>query len=192
MKVKYTNQVPLGAQHLTEKSENLIGINPRQSPVVETMRRYMKPMLLASTAAITMCLSSCVIPYDSPGYSNNSYSGYQNGYRVSALPSGYRSESISGNTYYYHDGYYYRRDSNGYIVTDAPRTSRYYTDYDRMRQSRYSTQSSNRQIYDRRESVLQLPSGYRTVEYRGQQYYKYGDRYYVRESGRYYIAARPY
>jgi hypothetical protein len=149
-------------------------------------------MLLIGTAAVSLCLSSCVVPYENYGTGQPGYTSYQNGYRVTTLPSGYRSENISGSTYYYHNGHYYRQSNNGYIVTEAPRSSRYYSDYDHYRQTRTTTYSGDRQTYNQREYLSRLPSNYRSVDYRGQQYYKSGDRYYVREDGRYYVVSRPY
>lgn len=58
---------------------------------------------------------------------------YQPGYRLSRLPSGYRSENLGGSTYYYHNGAYYQRNGGGYVVTEAPRQSRYYSEYSRSR-----------------------------------------------------------
>jgi hypothetical protein len=88
-------------------------------------------LLTASGLAIGM-LTSCVVPYDSNGETSLTTTYYQPGYRINALPSGYRSEVISGSNYYYHNGAYYRPESNGYVVVEAPRTSRYYSEYDRQ------------------------------------------------------------
>lgn len=46
-----------------------------------------------------------MIPYDNHASNSSGYSGYQNGYQISTLPYGYRREILSGNTYYYYDGY---------------------------------------------------------------------------------------
>lgn len=193
MKIIYTKLQQSGSDCHAVDAVNSFN-RARTIPLFNSVKdRLVKSVMLIGTATIAMCLSSCFIPYDNYGDNAATYRGYQNGYRINSLPSGYRSEYISGSTYYYHDGYYYRRSSNGYVVTEAPRGSRYYSDYDRLRQSRYSTSDQrDRQAYDRRESFSQLPSGYRTVQYRGQQYYKYGDRYYVREGGRYYVVNPPY
>lgn len=56
---------------------------------------------------------------------------YQPGHRLNRLPNGYRSENLGGSTYYYHNGSYYQRNSGGYVVAEAPRQSRYYSDYSR-------------------------------------------------------------
>jgi hypothetical protein len=163
-------------------------------------KRYARSAVLICATSLAFCMNSCMIPYENHTSNAGGYSGYQNGYKINTLPYGYRREILSGNTYYYHDGYYYRRSSDGYMVTDAPQSSRYYGEYERLRQSRYARTSPygerrdryDRQTYERRESVSQLPSGYRVVEYGGRKYYKHGDRYYVREDGRYYVVARPY
>lgn len=165
-------------------------------------------LLVTSGLAIGM-LSSCVVPYDSGsgGYGSTTVttSSYQPGYRLNRLPSGYRSEVISGNNYYYHDGAYYRRDSNGYIVVDAPRTSRYYSDYDRRRSSnttyrrsdgdrddRYRDERYRDQHNDSVRVITRLPSGYREVTYGGTRYYQAGDQFYRRQSDGYVIVSRPY
>jgi hypothetical protein len=93
-------------------------------------------ILAATGAALCLTLTSCIIPVDGNMQSSTGYTTYQPGYRIKSLPYGYRSENISGQTYYYYDGTYYRRDSNGYITTDAPRESRYYKDYDRLYHNR--------------------------------------------------------
>lgn len=92
-------------------------------------------ILAVAGAALCMTVTSCIIPVDT-NMGQPAYTTYQPGYRISTLPYGYRSEMIAGRTYYYHDGAYYRRDQNGYIIIDAPRESRYYSDYDRLRQTR--------------------------------------------------------
>lgn len=154
-------------------------------------------LLVTSGFAIGL-LSSCIAPYDSNGgaygHSTITTSTYQPGYRLSSLPSGYRSENISGNDYYYHEGSYYRRDSNGYIVVEAPRTSRYYSDYDRRRSSgSYRSSDGYRdQRNDTVRVITRLPSGYRVVNHGGTQYYQSGDQYYRRQADGYIIVSRPY
>ena len=160
----------------------------------------MKPrstiLLVTSGLAIGM-LSSCVVPYDSGGVYGSATvttTTYQPGYRITSLPRGYRSEVISGNSYYYHDGAYYRRDSNGYIIVDAPRTSRYYNDYERRRSSsNYRTTDGYRdQRHDSVRVITRLPSGYRVVNHGGTRYYQAGDQYYLRQADGYTIVSRPY
>ena len=159
---------------------------------------FVRPMFVITGVALCMGLASCVVPYDSHGGGSVSVTRYSPGYRVNSLPGGYRSENISGSTYYYHEGYYYRPGSGGYVVVDAPRTSRYYGDYSRRHQtnqpSREYRESRNRhdQRYERGEVITRLPEGYRVVNHRGNEYYQVGDRYYRRENNAYVIVSRPY
>jgi hypothetical protein len=159
---------------------------------------FARPMFVISGVALCMGLASCVVPYDSYGDSSVSVTRYSPGYRVTSLPGGYRSETISGRTYYYHDGYYYNRGSGGYVVVDAPRSSRYYDDYN-SRQRTYQTGRDYRDSsyrndgrYDRTEVITRLPDGYREVNHRGDTYYQAGDRYYRRQGDSYVITTRPY
>lgn len=150
-----------------------------------------KPILAITSTVLCLCLSSCVIPVDDYSGNSNPYRTYQSGYRVQTLPSGYRREVISGQTYYYDRGNYYRHSGDGYLITDAPRSSRYYNDYGRIRQQ--STRGYDARDAGRRDDVItHLPDGYRVVKYRGSQYYKVGDRYYIRQNDRYTTVNRPY
>lgn len=110
------------------------------------------------------------------------------------MPSGYRSEVISGSNYYYHNGAYYRRESNGYVVVEAPRTSRYYTDYDRYRGSGNVRYTNNYRDHhnDGVRVITRLPSGYRVVNHGGNQYYQVGENYYRRQGSGYIVVSRPY
>ena len=132
-------------------------------------------LLLASGLAIGM-LSSCAEPTVSQSETSVTTTSYQPGYRLTALPSGYRSEVIGGSNYYYHNGAYYNRDANGYVVVDAPRTSRYYTEYDGQRRGGVSV-------------VTQLPAGYRVVKRGGNEYYQSGNIYYRRQGSGYVVAS---
>lgn len=180
-----------------------------QSP---TVKKIYQPLMMISSLAVGLSLSSCVDPsYNA--YNHNSHSaygsgysgGYSPGYRISSLPSGYRTENISGRTYYYHDGHYYQNNSGGYAVVTAPRTSRYYTEYSRYRQpdsttyrsrdgsySRTEQRYDSNQRYDGTQIITRLPSGYREVNHRGITYYQAGDRYYSRQANGYVIVQRPY
>jgi hypothetical protein len=156
-------------------------------------------MFVIAGAALCMGLGSCMFPYDDYGNHGSGYTSvYRPGYRVDSLPGGYRSELISGNTYYYHDGFYYRPSSGGYVVVDAPRGSRYYDDYNR-RQRSYQTNREYRGSpdrhdgrYERGEVLTRLPDGYRVVNHRGETYYQAGDRYYRRQGETYIVTTRPY
>lgn len=162
------------------------------------VKSFFRPVFVITGAALCMGLASCVVPYDSPSGGSATVTTYRSGYRVDSLPSGYRSEVISGNTYYYNDGHYYRQGSGGYVVVDAPRSSRYYDDYGR-RQGTHQPgleyqQSSNRhdQGYERGQVITRLPSGYRELNHRGNTYYQVEDRYYRRQGDSYVITTRPY
>lgn len=176
----------------------------KEFPTAAKPHGFFRPAFVITGMALCMGLTSCVVPYDSPGGGSVSVTSYSPGYRVNSLPGGYRSEIISGGTYYYHDGHYYRQGSGGYMVVEAPRNSRYYDDYSR-RQRTYQTdhgyqmdrnyrQSDNRydQRYDRGEFITRLPDGYRTVNHRGNTYYQAGDRYYLRQNNGYVITTSPY
>ena len=111
------------------------------------------------------------------------------------------SEYISGNTYYYQNGTYYRRDSIGYVVAEAPRDSRYYDEYMTMRQSDYSDRRHDHRRQDhhnydsrneRGKVISQLPYNHRTVDFRGTTYYQVDDRFYVRTDRGYVSVNRPY
>lgn len=163
------------------------------------MKRQITPLLLGSSLAIGMTLSSCVVPSDGYGSSTTTVTTYQPGRKINSLPGGYRSETISGTTYYYHDGSYYRRQSDGYVVVEAPRSSRYYSDYERRYRSDYRDQRGSRYYRDSRDPrnesvrvVTRLPDGYRVVTRGGTQYYQAGDQYYRRDGDRYIVVSQPY
>ena len=101
---------------------------------------------------------------------------------------------ISGSDYYYHNGAYYRRESNGFVVVDAPRTSRYYTEYDRYRGSQnYRSSNTYRDPRDANVgAVTRLQSGYRVVNHGGSQYYQAGENYYRRQGDGYIVVNPPY
>jgi len=151
--------------------------------------------LLASGLAVGM-LSSCAAPapHGSYGQTSVTTSSYEPGYRINTLPSGYRREVISGNDFYYHDGAYYRPESSGYVVVEAPRSSRYYSDYDRHRSSAgFPAPNIQRDQRDDRVTVItRLPDGYRTVNHGGSRYYQSGDSYYRRHESGYMVVNRPY
>lgn len=162
------------------------------------MKKPITPLLLGTSLAIGMTLSSCMVPSD--GYvGSTTVTTYQPGRRISSLPGGYRSEIISGTTYYYHDGSYYRPHSGGYVVVEAPRSSRYYSDYDRRHRVEYRDRRDSRNYRDSRDPrnesvrvVTRLPDGYRVVTRGGTRYYQAGDQYYRRDGDRYVIVSQPY
>lgn len=152
----------------------------------------LRPILALTGAAICLSLASCVAPYDD-GYSGSSttYTTYQPGYRTTSLPSGYRSETISGRNYYYHNGSYYQRNSDGYVVIDAPRQSRYYSDYSRSRQTDGSGRRTTVTTYQPGYTTRSLPSGYRTESISGRNYYYHNGSYYLRDSNGYVVTEAP-
>lgn len=156
--------------------------------------------IIATTGfALIMGLSSCYFPHESQHGRNSTYTPYQSGYRFQTLPAGYRSETLSGTRYYYDNGNYYRRDSRGYVIVDAPRGSRYNEDYRAVRQGREVNSRRNQRIYDRNnpevrygEVITRLPSRHRVVNHRGQRYYQSGDHYYTRDQRGYTLVRNPY
>jgi len=151
------------------------------------MKITTKTIILTVGLGTGLSLSSCVSPYDSPTTTTTSTTSYSPGYSVNTLPSGYRSESISGNDYYYHNGAYYQRRSNNYVVVSAPRTSRYYDEY-----TRYGNQTVHNHPDGSSHVINDLPRGYTTVDYRGTPYYRYQDSYYRRQGSGYVTVASPF
>ncbi len=152
----------------------------------------MRPFLALTGAALCLSLASCVAPYDD-GYhgSSTTYSTYQPGYRTTSLPQGYRTENISGRDYYYHNGAYYQRNSGGYVVTEAPRQSRYYTEYSRTRQVVRPDGRTTVTTYQPGYTTRSLPSGYRTENISGRDYYYHNGAYFLRNSGGYVVTEAP-
>lgn len=147
----------------------------------------MKTILITAGLAGAFSLSSCVAPYDSGVTTSTEVTTYRPGYTVNTLPSGYRSESIAGTNYYYHNGAYYQRRSNDYVVVNAPRQSRYYNEY-----SQYGNTTVHNHADGSSHIITQLPSGYTTVQYQGEPYYRYQDNYYRREGSGYVTVASPF
>lgn len=146
------------------------------------MKNRIPVVLAASSLAIGLSMSSCVAPYDA--YGPTTVTGYSPGYRANSLPQGYRTEIIGGNTYYYHNGAYYRSRSGSYVVVDAPRSSRYYRDYDQYNRRSHRNQNVN--------VITRLPSGYRAVTVQGETYYQHRNSYYRRHGNGYTGVARPF
>ena len=159
--------------------------------VSDSFRRALGSVLMPTSLAVCLCLASCVSP--NVGYvgASATYTTHSPGYRVNSLPRGYRSETISGSTYYYQNGNYYRRSTGGYIVIEAPRNSRYYAEYGRIRQGGQSNFVHGH--HDQRGDVItRLPNGHRVRDYRGTRYYEVGDRYYILRNGSYTAVRRPF
>lgn len=147
------------------------------------MKTEMKTILAMALLGAGLTLSSCVSPYEGP----SSVTTYRTGYRVNSLPSNHRTETIAGTNYYYHDGAYFQRRDNSYVVVDAPRRSRYYDEY-----SRYGNQTVRNYSDGRSRVITDLPSGYTTVDYGGEPYYRYQDNYYRRQGSGYVTVANPF
>lgn len=152
----------------------------------------LRPILALTGAALCLSLASCVAPYGD-GYqgSSTTYTSYQPGYRTTSLPQGYRSESISGRNYYYHNGSYYQQNSGGYVVIDAPRQSRYYSDYSRSRQSSRPDGRTTVTTYQPGYRLSSLPGGYRSENLGGSTYYYHNGAYYQRNADGYIVTEAP-
>jgi hypothetical protein len=125
--------------------------------------------------AVGALLSSCVDPYYAgQGGPSSRVVEYRQNREIRRLPSGYRTEVIDGNNYYNHNGTYYRRQSGGYVVVEAPRP-------------RYGSSQDYRET-----SITRLPRGYREVTHRGNRYYQVNDVYYQRRGSVYVTVTRPY
>lgn len=152
------------------------------------MKSSTSSLLFATSIALGSALTSCVVPVDGYAGSSTTITSYSPGYRTTSLPSGYRSEIISGSNYYYNNGAYYRQDSGGYVVVDAPRTSRYYTEYN----NHHHSSGTRDTRYDGGQVIYNLPRGYREISYSGQPYYQYGSQYYRRQGSGYIQVSSPY
>lgn len=121
--------------------------------------------------AISAMLPSCVAT--TAGYVGPQASVHV-GYEVRALPYGYRTEVVSGTTYYVHNGSYYRpRPGGRFVVVTAPR--------------RVYVQGSHPTAV-----ITRLPAGYRVVTHRGVRYYQSRNVFYQQRGNGYVIVARPY
>jgi hypothetical protein len=154
----------------------------------------LRPLLALTGAALCLTLASCVDVYDdghAGHYNGASSSYYQPGYNITSLPSGYRRETISGRDYYYHNGAYYQRNTNGYVVTEAPRSSLYYTEYSRYRQSPQPGSRTTYTTYQPGYTTTSLPQGYRSETISGRNYYYHNGAYYQRGSNGYIVTEAP-
>lgn len=151
------------------------------------MKLITKSILTGSILAAAILQTSCVVPYDATVTTTTTTGTYEPGYTVTTLPGNYRTEVIAGTNYYYHDGAYYQRSRAGYVVVEAPRRSRYYDEY---------TRHGNTTYHNHRDGsahvITELPRGYSTVQYQGEPYYRYQDRYYRRQGSGYVVVASPF
>ncbi|GAA5118915.1 hypothetical protein GCM10023212_10080 [Luteolibacter yonseiensis] len=168
----------------------------------------MKKSAFAGCVALGALLTSCVDPYATGPTHSTVTTTYRTGYEVRSLPSGYRTETIGGSRYYSHNGTYYQSRSGRYVVVEAPRRGydnryddRKYGSRDRDRRDGHDYRDRDgrdRGRYDgpprggRDVIVTRLPSGYRTVNYRGGVYYQSKDVYYQRRGTGYVVVTRPY
>ena len=173
------------------------------------MNSLLKKSTFAGCIALGALLTSCVDPYaGGPGHTST-VTTYRTGYEVRSLPSGYRTETIGGTRYYNHNGTYYQSRSGRYVVVEAPRgrndgrhdNRNKYGNNDRdRRDDRDHRDDRNRgdNRYDKRPQggrdvvITKLPPGYRTVKYRGSDYYQSRDVYYQRRGNGYVVVSRPY
>ena len=134
-----------------------------------------KALLLGSLGFVAAILQSCVTPYVETGGPVGSVTTYQAGYETRSLPRGYRTEVIGDESYYTHNGTYYRRGSGGYVVVEAPTRTR---GYDRGGRSQ--------------GVIMELPRGYRTINHNGGRYYQDNDVYYQQRGEGYVIVRSPF
>ncbi len=114
-------------------------------------------ILLAVGVAASLGLVSCAAPHHGFVVTEKRH---EPGYTVTTLPSGCRSEVIAGTRYYYCNGAYYNRRSNGYVVVEAPRRSRYHDEYTRYGNNAYHNYPDGNPPVDRKP-----PRGYTTFHY---------------------------
>lgn len=151
------------------------------------MNTTLKTILFGAACGASLALVSCVVPAEATVSTTTTERTYEPGYTVSTLPSGYRSEVIGGTDYYYNNGAYYQRRSDQYVVVEAPRKSRYYDEYTRYGNSTYHNHADGSS-----HKINELPSGYTTVNYQGEPYYRYQDRFYRRQGSGYVVVASPF
>lgn len=162
----------------------------------------MKLALLFTASAAALLTTSCVVETYDPPHTTVTTTTYEPGYVVRTLPSGYRTEVISGTRYYYHDNVYYRPQGSSYVVVKSPRPGgrgwdgnqrgydRDWDGHDRDGDGR------DRDDFDHRHRdvtvVRTLPAGYVVVNRGGQRYYRAGNVYYQSRSGGYVVVHDPF
>lgn len=155
------------------------------------MKKSNKTLLASATLGLSLPLliisCSSVSPVPRPTVTTTTQTTYRTGSLVGSLPTGYRSESISGRDYYYNKGSYFQKRGSGYIVVDAPRSSRYYDEYTRVGGRTYHNHSDGSS-----HVINELPKGYTTIKRGGQPYYRYQNQYYQRQGNRYITVAEPH
>ena len=161
----------------------------------------MKLTLLFTASAAALITTGCVVEtYTPPGATVTTY---EPGYVVRTLPSGYRTEVISGTRYYYHDNVYYRPQGSSYVVVRSPRPGGagwdgnqrgYDRDWDGHDRDGDGRDRDSRDDYRGRQVTVikSLPSGYVVVNRGGQRYYRVGNVYYRSHSGGYVVVHDPF
>lgn len=149
-------------------------------------------LLKLIAVGFAVSLSSCVIdPYYSEPSHTHVTTVYRPGYEVRTLPSGYTTQTINGTRYYYHDNVYYSSRNGRYVVVDNPRHHGPRR-YDDRRDYRDRRDRDYRRNSDQVTIIRTLPGGARSVNYRGQQYYRSGNTYYQSRGNGYVIVTNPY
>lgn len=166
----------------------------------------MKLTLLATASAAVLFSTSCTVETYTPPPPHAGGGYYEPGYVINTLPSGYRTEVISGTRYYYHDNVYYRPQGRGYVVVRSPRQGggswdghdggSHSRDHDgrdwdgdgRDRDGRggHGNGSGNVTV------IRSLPHGYVVVNRGGHRYYRAGNVYYEAHSGGYVVVREPF
>jgi len=149
----------------------------------------LRPLLALAGVAMSLAVASCAYP--ETGYGSASITTYQPGYRTTSLPHGYRTENLAGSTYYYSNGSYYQRNAGGYVVIDAPRQSRYYTEYSRSRNYSQPQRRTSVTTYQPGYRTTSLPRGYRSENLGGSTYYYHNGSYYQRNGREYVVTTAP-
>lgn len=154
-----------------------MGHSPRDSLPTHMKKFDMKSLFLGGLGlAAAILQASCVTPYGEAYGPSGSVTTYQAGYETRSLPPGYRTEVIGDQSYYTHNGTYYRRGSGGYVVVEAPVT-----------RSRGYDQGGREQVI-----ITELPRGYRTINHNGGRYYQNNDVYYQQRGQGYVVVGSPF
>ncbi len=158
----------------------------------------MKPMLLCTAAAALLAASCTVETYTPAETSTVTVTDYQPGYVVHTLPTGYRTEVISGARYYHHDNVYYQSQGGDYVVVKPPRPGGVGWDgnqrgYDRDWDGRDEDGDGRDRDFDGSIAVIKtLPDGYVVVNHGGTRYYRAGNVYYQARTGGYAVVESPF
>jgi hypothetical protein len=161
----------------------------------------MKLTLLSTAAtAVTLLTTGCVVESYNPPPPHGQVS-YEPGYVINTLPSGYRTEVISGTRYYSHDNVYYRPQGRGYVVVRSPRGGGgnygHESDHNRNHDGRDRDgdgrdHDGNGNGHGHTTVIRSLPHGYVVVNRGGHRYYRAGNVYYESQSGGYVEVREPF